>query len=122
MEINALTLPDGFVRDIRDGKFRKEIGDWDLKEDFDAFGNSLETEIGDVCESSESLLSETEVLWKYFVDEDPDGVPNEWENEPGYIPYIKDYSKIVWFASGGDGSPFCFDFRDALKNPSVIWW
>jgi hypothetical protein len=69
-----------------------------------------------------SIIVRNRTLWQYFVDESADNEPNEWENEPGYIRYIKDYSKIVWFAAGGDGSPFCFDFRDNKDNPSVIWW
>ena len=122
MEVTGLKLPTGFVRDVNNGKLRREIGSWQLKSDIDAFGNHLETEIGDVCETPEAISRATEDLWTYFVDESPDDEPNEWENEPGYIPYIKNFSEILQFALGGDGSPFCFDFRNDVNNPSVIWW
>ncbi len=61
MEINGLTLPESFVGDIQSGRFRRVRGCWDLKKDFDAYGNPLETEIGEVCQTKEALLSETEL-------------------------------------------------------------
>ena len=50
------------------------------------------------------------------------GEPSEWQNEPRFIPDIVDFSKIVCFGMSADGAPFCFDFRDNLEQPSVIWW
>jgi hypothetical protein len=122
MEINGLKLPASFVQDIQERKFQREFGVWELKQDFDAYGNKLETEIGDVYDNSESLVRETNSISKYFP---PDAIcdeHNEWENEPGFIPDINDFSQVVEFAVGGDGSPFCFDYRDDTNNPSIIWW
>ena len=41
---------------------------------------------------------------------------------PGAIPDIIDFSHIVCFAISGDGAPFCFDYRESMYRPSVIWW
>lgn len=120
MEINGLQLPAKFIRDIQEGKFQRVIGSWNLRKEVDAYGNHLETDIGDVYENSESITCETNDLKgfsPYVLDE-----PNEWQNELGYIPYISDFSKIVCFGMSGDGAPFCFDYRDNLEKPSVIWW
>ena len=81
----------------------------------------METEIGDVYEDTKSITRETNNLSEgfppYALDE-----PNEWENKPGYISYITDFSKIVCFGMSGDGADFCFDYREDANNPNVIWW
>lgn len=121
MEINGLKLPATFVRDIQEGKFQRVIGCWELKENVDAFGNHLETDIGDVYEDTKSIIRQTndvgEDFTSYKLYE-----PNEWDNKPGYIPYISDFSKVVCFGTSGDGADFCFDYRKDINNPSVIWW
>jgi hypothetical protein len=41
---------------------------------------------------------------------------------PGFIPYIEDFSMIVQFGRKLSGAPFCFDFRENAREPSVIHW
>jgi hypothetical protein len=43
------------------------------------------------------------------------------EGDPGGIPYITDFSRIVCFDLGKVDYPFCLDFRDNLQEPSVIF-
>jgi hypothetical protein len=42
--------------------------------------------------------------------------------DPGALPYISDYSKILCFGQGRTDEPFCFDFRDNLQEPCVIFF
>jgi hypothetical protein len=121
MEINELKLPVTFVQDIHEGKFQRVIGSWQLKENVNAFGNHLETELGGVYKDPKSITQETKLLPKHFAPE-LFVEPSEWQNQPGFIPDILDFSKIVCFGMSGDGAPFCFDFREDENNPSVIWW
>jgi hypothetical protein len=123
MEINGLKLPDAFIQDVQENKFKREIGCWKLKEEFDAFGNHLETEIGKVYTDIDEINRETENLSKHYVPDGFYGDPTEsFSEEPGFIPDITDFSKIVCFAMSFDAADFCFDFRDDINEPSVIWW
>ena len=123
MEINELKLPALFVRNAHEGKFHREFGSWELKKKVDAFGNYLETEIGQVFIDIDSIIRETKDLPEHFAPDGFYGEPVEdGEKEPGFIPDIIDFSKIVCFAISGDGSCFCFDFREDKNNPSIIWW
>ncbi len=121
MEINGLKLPSSFVEILRKGALRRQIGSWNLRKEVDAYGNKLESELGEIYETEDALIRETNLLPKdfaleYFVE------LSEWQNEPGCVPDIIDFSKIVCFGMSGDGAPFCFDYRDNLEKPSVIWW
>ncbi|WP_366519511.1 SMI1/KNR4 family protein [Serratia nevei] len=49
-------------------------------------------------------------------------VRNWNSNHPIAISDITDFKEIVCFGEAGDGSPFCFDFRDSPECPAVIWW
>ena len=122
MEINGLKLPHLFVEAIREGMLRRDIGSWELRDDVDAYGNPLESDLKGVYEDVETIARETEELPEYYAPDGFYGEPSEWENTPGYIPDIVDFSKIVCFGISGDGAPFCFDFRDDESNPSIIWW
>ena len=121
MEINGLKLPVSFVEAIHNGNLRRKIGSWLLREEVDAYGNKLESELGEIYESEDALIQETNLLPKHFAPE-YFVEPSEWQNEPGFIPDIIDFSKIVCFGMSGDGAPFCFDYRENLEEPSVIWW
>ena len=58
----------------------------------------------------------------YFV---PDGYYGELDSndtDPESLKDITDFKKIVCFGIAGDGSQFCFDFRDCANVPTVIWW
>ena len=121
MEINGLKLPNSFVEVIHNHTLRREIGAWWLRE-VDAYGNHLDSDLGEIYETEDSIIQETKLLSKHFASDGYYGEPSEWQNEPGFIPDIVDFSKIVCFGMSGDGAPFCFDYRVNLEKPSVIWW
>ncbi len=122
MEVNGLNLPLAFTEAIRKGVFHKRVHYWFLRKDVDAYGNPLESGLGDVFTEEEAIIRETNELPKHFASDGYYGAPSEWQNAPGYIPDIVDFSKIICFGFSGDGAPFCFDYRDDINNPSVIWW
>ena len=122
MKINGFSLPLLFLDAISVGRLKREIGSWDLIRDIDAFGNPLETSLGQVFDTFERLKKETDELPTGF---ESDGYYGESASDlagPGAIPDITDFSRIVCFAISGDGSPFCFDYREDINEPSVIWW
>jgi hypothetical protein len=92
-----------------------------LREEVDSYGNHLESDLSEIYETEDALIRETNDLPKHFAPE-YFVEPSEWQNEPGLIADIIDFSKIVCFGMSGDGAPFCFDYRDNLERPSVIWW
>lgn len=123
MMINGLKLPNLFVHSIETNKFHREIGSWFLKEEIDAFGNHLETDIGYMYSTITEIENQTAELKIYFPsDADLVDYSEDYKNEKGFIPYITEFSKVVEFGISGDGSPFCFDFRENLIEPSIIWW
>ena len=123
MVINGLRLPDSFTRAIQAGKLWRAVGCWHLKADVDAYGCELETELGEVYHDEESLLRNTRSLPGDFQPDGYYGEPdNEYLAEPGFIPDVVDFSRVVCFGMSGDGAPFCFDFREDPERPSVIWW
>ncbi len=120
MEINGLKLPNSFVEAIHNSTLRREIGSWLLREEVDAYGNKLESELGEIYETQDALIRETNLLPKHFAPDGYYGEPSEWQNEPGFIPDIVDFSEIVCFGMSGDGAPFCFDYRDNLVPPTAL--
>lgn len=122
MLIKGLKLPVSFVETIRKGTLQREIGCWTLRKETDAYGNHLETELGQIYDSEESIFRETNLLPKGFESDEYYGETSESENNLGFIRDITDFSKIICFGVSGDGAPFCFDYRDDLNNPSIIWW
>lgn len=121
MEIKGLKLPNLFIEDVEKGNLQRAIGSWQLRSNIDAYGNHLETDLGFVYDF-ETIIQETNNLPKDFALDGFYAEQSEWESEPGFIPDIIDFSQIVCFGISGDGAPFCFDFRDDLSNPNVIWW
>ena len=122
MEINGLYLPPLFVDAISAGRLKREVGIWDLIRNIDAYGNPLETDLGEVFDTFERIKKETDELPKGFEADGYYGEPSPDLEGPGAISDILDFSKIVCFAISGDGSPFCFDYREDIDEPSVIWW
>lgn len=123
MKIKGLDLPSSFVEIIRLGNLRREYGCWNLREEIDAYGNPFESELCDIYDSELKIIEETNDLLKYFSSDGFYGEPSEWENEPGFIPDITDFSEIICFGVAGDGAPFCFDYRNkSSESPSIIWW
>lgn len=45
-----------------------------------------------------------------------------WEIDPGFIPYITDFSQILDCGIETLVRPVCLDFRDSPLEPSVIYW
>jgi hypothetical protein len=124
VQVNGLYLPDSFERAIQEGKTSRI---WRLKNGEDAYGNRLWTSVGTIYTDEDALLNETaDVAGVRSHDlEAPEGLTVEEEpyaNDPGFVPYITDFSKIVCFGHAGDGSPFCFDFRENPERPSVLYW
>ena len=120
MVVNGLKLPASFLLALRTRALQTA---WQLKEDRDVYGNHLETELGDVYGDVESIARMTVEVVAGFPG-DPmllEATPEE-EAQPGYIPYVTDFSKILCFASSGGGEVFCFDYRDDAEKPSVIYW
>jgi hypothetical protein len=122
MTINGFRLPESFLQAIASGSFRREVGSWQLRSNRDAFGQELETELGEVYVALAKIKRETAELPQGF---EPDGVYGESDEEmagPGAIPDIVDFRGVVCFGMSGDGAPFCFDFREGRTEPRVIWW
>ncbi len=122
MKINGFDLPPLFVDAISVGRLKREIGCLDLIQNIDAYGNPLETDLGEVFYTFERLKKETDKLPTGFEPDGHYGEPTPDLEGPGVIPDILGFSKVVCFAISGDGSPFCFDYRESNDIPSVIWW
>jgi hypothetical protein len=120
MQIRGLTLPREFVGCIESGILRRARGSWQLRELHDAYGNPLETELGEVYETPERIQRESDLLPQHFQLDVAD-LPDAFSSAPGFIPYITDFSRIIAFGIAGDGAPFAFDYRDSAE-PSIIWW
>ena len=121
MTINGLALPADFVTAVSQGALRRSRGCWQLLDDLDAWGQPLQMEIGEIFEDIECLEKETKGLTRDFPSDPLDGADIS-ENEPGFVPYIIDFTKVVCFGVSGEDAPLCFDFRADLQNPEVIWW
>lgn len=50
----------------------------------------------------------------------------EWDAEyahlPGFLPFISDFSRVVYFCEDGMAEALCFDYRQNSDEPSVIHW
>lgn len=122
MIIKGCKLPDSFLRIAQRIPSNKLVG-WELKHYVDAYGNLFEPELMKFYSDQESILRATNELPEHFK---PDGYYGELgspgENEPGFIPDIVDFSKIICFAVDGEDAPFCFDYREDAERPSVVYW
>ncbi len=114
-----MELPKELADAIRTGSLRRDRGSWPLKVAFDAYGNPLETELGEVYDLAQ-MVKHSASLPDHFRDEYVDA-PLQFSG-PGGIPAIRDFTQIVAFAIAGDGAPFCLDYRDGTDAPSVLWW
>jgi hypothetical protein len=132
--VNGLELPTSFVEFLRDepGLLRE------LKGKVDAYGNPFEADFATDLErvaSETDLATDLERIGHETADLAPNfGVADKWSPEevlsqtdkertsPGFIPYIDDFSKIVQFGRTMAGAPFCFDFRENAREPSIIHW
>ena len=120
MEVNSHTLPNSFIEALNNNAFYREIGSWPLKNENDSFGNYLETELGQVFTTQKEIIKETKKLSTNFEPDEAYGKDSEWKEEPGFIKDITGFTNIVAFAAAGDGSPFCFDFRESESIPEIV--
>lgn len=122
MQINGHSLPESFVAAVKSRGLCRKVGSWALKDSVDSFGNKFEAELGRVFSSEEEISLETAKLNKFFQSDGCYGEESEYSEEPGFIRDITDFSDIVAFAISGDGAPFCFDYRNDMNQPEIIWW
>jgi hypothetical protein len=122
MKMNGFDLPSLFVDMISTGMLKRKVGSWNLIKNSDAYGHHLETELGDVFNTIESIAKATNELPIGFQSDGGYGVITSELHGFGAIPDIVDFTHIICFAISGDGSPFCFDYRESINSPSIIWW
>lgn len=120
MQIRGMTLPRPFIDCVQSGTLRRDQGSWQLTDGRDAYGNPLETELGQIYETAEQIQRESALLPRDFPPDLAD-LPDEFASAPGFIPYITDFDRVLTFAMSGDGAPYCFDYRESA-DPSIIWW
>jgi hypothetical protein len=92
---------------------------------FDAYGHQFDAPL-QLFTTMRELLGWTDGAFSEFGV--TDFAPGELEElnadaegDPGGIPYITDFSQIVCFGLGKMDYPFCSDFRDNPREPSVIF-
>jgi hypothetical protein len=122
MKVNGHRLPDSFLTAVASGFLRRDVGSWQLRSNHDASGHPLETELGEIYYTLDSIKEETASLPDHF---EPNGVYGESLPELaglGAIPDIMVFEDVVCFGISGDGAPFCFDYRESGSEPKVIWW
>ncbi|MFK3817139.1 SMI1/KNR4 family protein [Pseudomonas sp. NPDC089407] len=112
--------PNEFMKHATKYIQSKGVCNLELKEDKDAFGNPLETELSRIYTDKEIINKKTNSLKDDFPSSKDYGISSETPPYPGAINDIVDFENILCFGTSGDGSPFCFDFRQ--DPPSVIWW
>lgn len=124
MVVNGLTLPTSFVEFIGNPNVPDR---WVLKEQVDAYGNEFQSELR-LLRDVKTMEAGAEALPELFeaqVRATPDELQQmdaDGANQPGFVPYLVDFSQVVWFGDGHEDSPFCFDFRDSPREPSIIYW
>jgi len=121
MNIRNHLLPSELVEAIYSKSLQREVGSWQLKSEVDSFGNSLETELGELLSTEEKILNASNDLSSNFIADGDYGETGE-SNYPGEIPDITDFSDVICFGISGDGAPFCLDYRTSKNEPSIIWW
>lgn len=122
LTINGLQLPASYCALAAKYEDIEGFCNLKLKNPKDSFGYPLECELAQIYSNEQKLKEITDSLNKYFV---PDGYYGELDNnhtDPESLKDITDFKKIVCFGIAGDGSQFCFDFRDCANAPTVIWW
>jgi hypothetical protein len=144
MTVNGLRLPDAFVALID----RPEpLTDWVLKGGDQAWiykggeGGLYWIPSGDAFDSADPLWCLSTYRFKSLaeIEEATGKLPvtfhvaeytaeeiAEWDAEyahlPGFLPFISDFSRIVYFCDNGMAEALCFDYRQNPDEPSVIHW
>lgn len=120
--INGLQLPEKFCDFAFKYKDSEGYCNLRLKKEIDCFGKHLECELAQIYPNEQELSQHTNLLSQYFVADGDYGEPGNKVSDPESIEDIIDFKKIVCFGIAGDGSQYCFDFRENRDTPSVIWW
>jgi SMI1/KNR4 family protein SUKH-1 len=131
MEVNGLKLPDAFVKlckAIASGEqpvypprqYDQETSVWMLKEEVDAYGNHFGMDGLDLFCDVETIASETTQLAQVFPPEN--SADDLFADSPGFIPWILDFSRIVWIGYMGERDPICLNYHDDPKEPSIIYF
>jgi SMI1/KNR4 family protein SUKH-1 len=127
MLVNGLKLPDAFLQ-LSQAIERGGTHLFLPKEQVDAYGNPFG---GDVAlylwTADQAAKGDTDCLAEVYGTDrlSPDEIEvlndDNDADDPGEIPYLSDFSKIVWLGQdSGNDDPFCFDFRENLQEPSII--
>ena len=106
----ALEHSSSLSKKLRGNRFRPSI--------VVAKSSPVETELTKIIVDKNQMVEWSEKLEAHFLLADDQDV----HPSPNAIPEISDFSNIVVFAESADGMPFCFDFRNNEKTPSIIWW
>lgn len=118
MVVKGFQLPAAFVQLVNEGGIN--ASNYDQPNPVDAYGNRWEAVL-ETYPSVSWIESENDHLESFAADPH-DPPPGRPEDFPGFIPYIDDFSQIVCFGSGGEGEPYCFDYRENPDQPSIIYW
>lgn len=114
-------LPFRLIEVMKTGELKRTVGSWQLKRSVDCYENELETELSEVCCCVDDIQYATKQLSQDFVPDDDYG-SDDVADYPGAIRDITEFGDIVCFAFSADGAPFCLDYRNNRKEPTVIWW
>ena len=71
---------------LRRGRFHRARGSWQLKYDRDAYGQPLETELGEVYETLDEQQDATANLAGYFAVQEGEEIRQELEGAPALSP------------------------------------
>ena len=93
-----------------------------MREELDAFGNRLETELGEFLGTEAAIEQATDALSGDFEPNGVYGEPRGGTKQPCGIPDTIDFSGVLCFGISGDDAPFCLDYRTHPASPRVIWW
>jgi hypothetical protein len=117
--INDQQLPATFLAISADILSSRLSDIWELKGEVDAYGYPWEADLW-LDGKWTSWQQDTASLPSSFLPEN--NADESFMAQPGFIPWIGDFSQIVCFGRDGKGDEYCFDFRDNSDNPSVIHW
>jgi len=125
MLVNGLPLPNAFIQ-LSHAIERGGTHLFLLKEEVDAYGNPFGGGFAlYLWTADQASQGDRECLTDYYgtdrlSPEEIEALDND-ADDPGRIPYISDFSKIVWLGQNiGNDDPFCFDFRESPEEPSII--
>ncbi len=119
MEVKGLRLPAIYV-DALGQAIYPHAGVMVPIERRDAYGNPFTIDLAAVL-ADEEAMDRASARLPYGFEAD-DWYGKREAGVPGGIADIVDFSLVVWFGASSEGEPFCFDFRDDERNPSIICW